>query len=90
MLVEALLSPSGGAQTLSFGQSQHRDKTSPSTTHFKISSFTYRAHNPVLVNRRQHLCGALVDDKEPDSRGKAVVWAEDDDGVVGMSGEVKF
>ena len=93
MLVEALLAPSsiGGGASL--------------TSNRRIASFTYRAINPVLVNRQQHLCGAIVPSAHPvltsvkeneTSRAapthsrKAFVWAEDDDGVVGMAGVVNL
>ncbi|KAH8116973.1 hypothetical protein DFH11DRAFT_1505841 [Phellopilus nigrolimitatus] len=48
-----------------------------------IDNFVYRARNPVVVGRRQHVRGAF--DVE---RAEATLWAEDDDGVVGMTGTV--
>ena len=51
----------------------------------RLLHFSYRAQNPVLVGRRQHVRGALASDGK-----SAVLWAEDDDGVVGMTGEVKL
>ena len=87
MLVEALLAPSsiGGGSSLVASK--------------KLASFTYRAVNPVIVNRQQHLCGALISSEDPiltsikeekmeglvDAE-KVLVWAEDDEGVVGMTG----
>ena len=49
----------------------------------RIDNFEYRAWNPVVVGRRQYLHATLNDDKS-----KATLWAEDDDGVVGMTGNV--
>ncbi|THH12025.1 hypothetical protein EW145_g260 [Phellinidium pouzarii] len=49
----------------------------------RIDNFVYRAHNPVLVGRQQYVRGA-----RSASGDNATVWAEDDDGVVGMSGTV--
>lgn len=51
----------------------------------RLSHFSYRAQNPVLVGRMQHVRGAFRSDGK-----SAVLWAEDDDGVVGMTGEVKL
>ena len=48
-----------------------------------IRKFVYRAYNPVIVGKRQHLRGAFS--KEEDS---ATLWAEDDGGVVGMTAKV--
>ncbi|KAL5532752.1 hypothetical protein ACEPAF_4526 [Sanghuangporus sanghuang] len=48
-----------------------------------INSFVYRAFNPVLVGRRQHLRGAFSEEKD-----SATLWAEDDDGIVGMTARV--
>lgn len=50
-----------------------------------LTQYSYRAQNPVLVGRPQHVRGALASDGK-----SAVLWAEDDDGVVGMTGEVKL
>ena len=48
-------------------------------------SFEYRARSPVLVDKRQHLKGKF------DNTGKkALVWVEDDDGIVGMTGTLEF
>ncbi|KAI5123365.1 hypothetical protein M0805_001786 [Coniferiporia weirii] len=49
----------------------------------RIDNFVYRARNPVFVGRRQHVCGALSP-----GGGSAALWAEDDDGVVSMTGTV--
>ncbi|EJD02294.1 uncharacterized protein FOMMEDRAFT_21048 [Fomitiporia mediterranea MF3/22] len=49
----------------------------------RIDNFVYRARNPTLVNRRQHLRGAFSLNGD-----SAILWAEDDDGVVGMTGTV--
>ena len=51
----------------------------------RLAHYTYRARNPVLVGRRQHVRGAMSETGD-----SAVLWAEDDDGVVGMTGEVKL
>ncbi|KAL5529613.1 hypothetical protein ACEPAG_5598 [Sanghuangporus baumii] len=48
-----------------------------------INSFVYRAYNPVLVGRRQHLRGAFGEEKD-----SVTLWAEDDNGVVGMTAKV--
>ncbi|KAL5489912.1 hypothetical protein ACEPAI_4744 [Sanghuangporus weigelae] len=48
-----------------------------------INSFVYRAYNPVLVGRRQHLRGAFSEEKD-----SVTLWAEDDEGVVGMTARV--
>ncbi|ETW85856.1 hypothetical protein HETIRDRAFT_245796, partial [Heterobasidion irregulare TC 32-1] len=48
----------------------------------KLRSFEYRAINPVVVNRPMTIHGALERD------GKALLWTEDADGVVGMNGTV--
>ena len=50
----------------------------------KLRSFKYRAINPVAVNRPMTIHGALEGD------GKALLWTEDADGVVGMNGTVRF
>lgn len=59
------------------------------TVHYKwpstILSFTYRARNPVVVNRRQ-IINATWDDKID----AVHVWCQDDDGVVGMTGKVEM
>ena len=49
----------------------------------RLNSFEYRARNPVVVGKMQHIYGALSERKN-----SAVVWAEDDDGVVGMTGNI--
>jgi len=48
-------------------------------------SFTYRARNPIIVNRRQTI-KATWDDK----LHVVYVWCQDDDGVVGMTGRVEI
>ncbi|KAL5511250.1 hypothetical protein ACEPAH_4465 [Sanghuangporus vaninii] len=48
-----------------------------------INNFVYRAYNPVLVGRGQHLRGAFSEEKD-----SATLWAEDDDGIVGMMARV--
>ena len=85
MLVEALLAPVsiGGGLSL--------------VKHQKLLSFDYRAINPVIVNRTQHLCGSFVPFDHPilsstkgSEGGAIVVWAEDDEGIIGMVGVVKL
>ncbi|KAL5532734.1 hypothetical protein ACEPAF_4508 [Sanghuangporus sanghuang] len=49
----------------------------------RINNFEYRARNPVYVDRNQHIHGAIDANK-----GKGMLWTEDDDGVVGMTGSV--
>ncbi|EJD02316.1 uncharacterized protein FOMMEDRAFT_157536 [Fomitiporia mediterranea MF3/22] len=51
----------------------------------RINDFEYRARNPVYVDRIQHIRGAIDADES-----KATLWAEDDDGVVGMTGSVEL
>lgn len=51
----------------------------------RVKSFTYRACNPVFVGRRQHLHVTLTE-----KRDRATLWAEDDDGVVGMTAEAEL
>lgn len=50
----------------------------------RIASFSYRARNPVIVNQRQNIHVSF------NSLGGATLWATADNGVVGMTGEVKF
>ena len=50
----------------------------------QLQGFEYRARNPVIVNRNSTIYGALT------SANKAVMWCADDDGVVGMTGNVTF
>ena len=50
----------------------------------RLASFNYRARNPVVVNRRQNIHVSFG------TPGGAILWASVDDGVVGMTGEVKF
>ena len=66
----------------------------------RIDNFIYRARNPTLVGRRQHIRGAINvstgDNSKTDLKGSdggtekatATLWTEDDDGVVGMTGSV--
>jgi hydroxyacyl-ACP dehydratase HTD2-like protein with hotdog domain len=48
-------------------------------------SFAYRARNPMFVDRQQHLHGKYDNDGR-----NVLVWAVDDDGVVGMTGVIGF
>ncbi|KAJ8584933.1 hypothetical protein M405DRAFT_432765 [Rhizopogon salebrosus TDB-379] len=49
----------------------------------QLRTFTYRAHNPMFVNRAARIHGAIV------SKDKAELWCESD-GVVGMTAMVQF
>jgi hydroxyacyl-ACP dehydratase HTD2-like protein with hotdog domain len=49
----------------------------------RLRTFTYRAHNPMFVNRAARIHGAIV------SKDKAELWCESD-GVVGMTAMVQF
>ena len=83
MLVEALTSPMGGKLLSIPPQRRGND--------FGISTFAYRAYNPVLVDRVLHIYGAfLPEDPKKVEAKKVILWAEDEDGVVGMSGEVQL
>jgi hydroxyacyl-ACP dehydratase HTD2-like protein with hotdog domain len=48
----------------------------------QIKSFEYRAVNPVIVNRQCNIHGSW------ESPNSVILWAQDDDGVVGMTGMV--
>lgn len=50
----------------------------------RLHTFEYRARNPVIVNRSSTIYGALT------GENKAEMWCADDDGVVGMTGNVTF
>lgn len=50
----------------------------------RMKTFEYRAVNPVIVNRPCIIQGAW------DGKHVARLWAEDADGVVGMTGSVTF
>lgn len=47
----------------------------------KPITFEYRARNPVFVDKQQHLKGKFSPNGD-----SVFVWAEDDRGVVGMTG----
>lgn len=48
----------------------------------RLQSFRYRAINPMMVNQELTFRGAFIDEK------KVSVWAIDNDGVAGMTGDV--
>lgn len=49
-----------------------------------LGNFEYQARNPVLVNRTCTIHGAFLE------AHTAILWCEDDDGVVGMTGKVRL
>ncbi|RDB21417.1 Mesaconyl-C(4)-CoA hydratase [Hypsizygus marmoreus] len=49
----------------------------------QITSFEYRARNPVVVNRPTTIHGAWTD------KNTVALWCVDDDGIVGMTGAVQ-
>jgi len=49
----------------------------------KFLFFTYRARNPMIVNKRQTI-NATWDDNED----VVYIWCQDDEGVVGMTGRI--
>jgi len=50
----------------------------------QLQSFSYRARNPLIVNRTCTIYGSFVGEDQVD------VWCEDLDGAVGMTGRVNF
>lgn len=50
----------------------------------QLQSFSYRARNPLIVNRTCTICGSFSEEDQID------VWCEDIDGVVVMTGRVNF
>ena len=50
----------------------------------QLQSFSYRARNPLIVNRTCTIYGSFSEEDQID------VWCEDIDGVVGMTGRVNF
>jgi len=50
-----------------------------------IGSFEYRAQNPVIVGREQHILGDFDETGQ-----KFTIWAQDSGGVVGMTGTITF
>ncbi|KAK7031561.1 mesaconyl-c(4)-CoA hydratase [Favolaschia claudopus] len=50
----------------------------------KLAQFDYRARNPVIVNQRMTINGVWNGDH------RAFLWAVNDEGVVGMTGEVEL
>ena len=50
----------------------------------KISKYTYRARNPTVVGQLQNVRGAFT------SPNRAIVWSDNGNGSVGMTGEVEF
>lgn len=54
----------------------------------KLKTFEYRALNPLVVNRAVTIHGAWEKDSEPLNDKALLVWAIDDQDVVGMSGRI--
>ena len=55
----------------------------------KLKTFEYRALNPLVVNKTVTIHGAWEKTAAGDSTDKALlVWAVDDQDVVGMSGRI--
>ncbi|KAK6978136.1 mesaconyl-c(4)-CoA hydratase [Favolaschia claudopus] len=52
--------------------------------HAKLAQFDYRARNPVIVNQRMTINGVW------NGHHKAFLWVVNDEGVVGMTGEVEL
>ena len=49
-----------------------------------IYKYTYRARNPNVVGQLQNVRGAFT------SPSRAIVWSDNGNGSVGMTGEVEF